>query len=387
MRRALPIALVSLVLPATALAVPVDETGKAQVAVTFAGFTYTPSDVVVDQGATLAFAGSFAAHPLAGNGEPGTPFPTAPISTGDSQSLTAMAAGTFRFYCTLHVASGMTGQVRVLAPATNEPQLRSVETSPAVGQQIDLDASASVAYHGIQTFEWDLNGDGAFEQPGPSTLPATFTAAGPITVGVRVTSRDNVVATASLPLTVVPAEPPSNAALPALSGIPAVGRRLTATAGTWTGRPVPTLARRWQRCDPSGTCVDIPGATGATYLPRRVDRGARLRVVVTATNAAGAAELASARTRAIVGVPHLVRRPRLVGVRQVGERLRCKTGTWTDRPTLTVKWTRGGRLIRNARGPRYRVRAADRGQLVACLVVARNVAGVATGASRAVMIA
>src|SRR4051794_38863833 len=57
--------------------------------------------------------------------------------------------------------------------------------------------------------------------------------------------------------------PPSNTTLPAISGTPRVGSKLTATDGTWSGVPAPTLARRWQRCTTG--CANIAGATGTTY--------------------------------------------------------------------------------------------------------------------------
>ncbi len=66
-----------------------------------------------------------------------------------------------------------------------------------------------------------------------------------------------------------------------------IGGVATANVGTWRGGHL-TVTRQWQRSDPDGTnCVDIPGATGATYTVTGADSGKTLRLQVTQTNAAG----------------------------------------------------------------------------------------------------
>jgi hypothetical protein len=94
---------------------------------------------------------------------------------------------------------------------------------------------------------------------------------------------------------------PVNTALPQIGGTAAVGQRLTATAGTWTGTPS-SLAYRWRRCNAAGdACAEIAGADGGSYVLTSSDAGSRLRVAATATNAAGATTALSAPT-AVVGV-------------------------------------------------------------------------------------
>ncbi|WP_062289049.1 carboxypeptidase-like regulatory domain-containing protein [Demequina phytophila] len=63
---------------------------------------------------------------------------------------------------------------------------------------------------------------------------------------------------------------------PSLAGTPRVGTRLTARTGTWN--PTPTFTYRWWR----GT-TPIKGATRATYVPVRADRGRAVHVTVTAS--------------------------------------------------------------------------------------------------------
>jgi len=93
---------------------------------------------------------------------------------------------------------------------------------------------------------------------------------------------------------------PKNTALPTISGTAKVGQELTAAPGSWTGNPI-GYRYQWQRCDADVLlCTDVIGATGSTYGVRIADLGFRLRVVVTARNAAGTGTARSAPT-AIVG--------------------------------------------------------------------------------------
>jgi hypothetical protein len=96
--------------------------------------------------------------------------------------------------------------------------------------------------------------------------------------------------------------PPSNTAPPTVSGSAVTGQALTGTLGTWTGSPAPSLAAQWQSCQ-GGTCSDIPGAQGGTYVVGAGDVGKTLRVVVTATNASGTATAASAQTQPVTSTP------------------------------------------------------------------------------------
>jgi hypothetical protein len=81
---------------------------------------------------------------------------------------------------------------------------------------------------------------------------------------------------------------PVNAALastaqPTISGTPAAGQTLTATAGSWTQSP-PAVTYQWLRCNANGRlCTAIPGATAATYAVSSADSTHTLVVAVTAS--------------------------------------------------------------------------------------------------------
>jgi hypothetical protein len=71
-------------------------------------------------------------------------------------------------------------------------------------------------------------------------------------------------------------------ARPFASGLAAVGQTLTSTFDVWAGSP--TVARQWKRCDAAGgSCADIPGATGQSYVLTDDDIGHTIRVDESAT--------------------------------------------------------------------------------------------------------
>ena len=87
---------------------------------------------------------------------------------------------------------------------------------------------------------------------------------------------------------------PAVSSPPAISGSTIVGMRLTASSGAWSGNPVPAFSYQWQRCKPG--CTDIAGATADSYKLQSAEEGARIRVVVAATNTVGTARADSAET-------------------------------------------------------------------------------------------
>jgi hypothetical protein len=105
----------------------------------------------------------------------------------------------------------------------------------------------------------------------------------------------------SAPTAVIASAAPVNTSPPTISGTARQGQALTAEAGTWSGvRPI-TFVFDWHRCDSSGAgCVQIPGATGQSYLLVAADVGHTLEVAVTAENAFGTGVARSAATAVVV---------------------------------------------------------------------------------------
>ena len=96
----------------------------------------------------------------------------------------------------------------------------------------------------------------------------------------------------SPPPVAVPVAPASVTA-PALSGTARSGSRVTASAGTWSGTAPLTAGYAWERCDRTGASCAPTGVTTSSYALGTADVGSVLRVVVTASNAAGSVSAAS----------------------------------------------------------------------------------------------
>jgi hypothetical protein len=88
----------------------------------------------------------------------------------------------------------------------------------------------------------------------------------------------------------------ANSAPPTIVGTAQEGQVLTATRGDWRGAPS-GVTYQWSRCDAAGaTCAAIAGATAQTYVVAAGDRGAALKVTVTAANTVSSVSALSAAT-------------------------------------------------------------------------------------------
>jgi hypothetical protein len=146
----------------------------------------------------------------------------------------------------------------------------------------------------------DLTASGCTAIPGATGrtyVPGADDAGSTIVVTVRAANAyGSASGTSGATPAVSVAGAPASTAPPTISGTAAQGQTLTAAAGTWSGEPT-ALAYQWRRCTAKGTgCLDVDGATDSTYAVTAADSGFRLRVVVTATNAAGPGVAISAAT-------------------------------------------------------------------------------------------
>jgi hypothetical protein len=80
---------------------------------------------------------------------------------------------------------------------------------------------------------------------------------------------------------------PTATKAPHISGKARVGKKLSGSHGSWTFAPT-IYKLQWLRCNSHGAgCSSIGLATRTTYKLTSRDAGHRLRLRVTATNAAG----------------------------------------------------------------------------------------------------
>lgn len=189
---------------------------------------------------------------------------------------------------------------------------------------------------------------------------------------------------------------PANTAQPTISGTPAQGQTLTATAGTWDNSPT-SFTYQWVRCPSSGgapdgsDCAAIGGATTTAYVVSSADVGSRLRVRVTATNADGSATEASNATELVTAAqtgPPNTQPPSISGQTVVGQTLTANPGQWTGTGiTFAYAWSRcnaaGAQCadIPGATGTSYTLVAGDAGRTLRVEVTATNATGSAAATS------
>jgi uncharacterized protein YukE len=152
------------------------------------------------------------------------------------------------------------------------------------------------------------------------TLKATVTAAN---------SRGHA-STTSKPTAAVLAGPPVSVGDPTVSGTPAPGETLEASAGEWAGTAPLSYSYQWLSCSAFGECLVIPEATGSTYTVAPLELGSTIEVAVTASNAHGQALASSAETAPVHAIlPHSTQLPSISGELLDGQLLEALVGTWT----------------------------------------------------------
>jgi type II secretory pathway pseudopilin PulG len=180
--------------------------------------------------------------------------------------------------------------------------------------------------------------------------------------------------------------PPVNTVLPGITGTTQAGQTLTASTGTWTGNTPITYTYQWQDCTGS-SCVNISGATAATYTLKGTDVGKTVQVLVTATNGDGNDTAASANTATVTGVPPAnTAVPTISGTAKDGQTLTTTNGTWsgTTPITYTYQWQRCSGSCTNISGATsqsYTLTSTDVGKKIQVIVTGTNNSGNATATS------
>jgi hypothetical protein len=111
-------------------------------------------------------------------------------------------------------------------------------------------------------------------------------------------------------------------------------------------------------------------------------------VTVTQADAGGGTATAEAAVRIAAPTLRNTARPSLRGRPRVGATLTRARGAWAGTPPIrfAYRWLRGRVAIPGAIAPRYRLRSADAGTLVACRVTATGPAGSRAATSRPVRV-
>ena len=241
----------------------------------------------------------------------GTGCANIPGAGGPSYSLTSADGGS-RVRSTVsatnvngasaYAASATSAVVSPVPAATAGPV---VSGAAGVGRSLattsgSWNTAASFAY---QWLRCAANGTGCAAIPAATagTYPLVAADAGHrLEAVVSATNAAGTGSATSAATAVIVAVPAATAA-PRIAGKAGVHKRLSARHGTWTWSPT-GYRYQWLRCSAhGGRCAPIKKATHATYRVARKDAGHRLRLRVTATNAAGAHSASSRPTRLVRG--------------------------------------------------------------------------------------
>jgi hypothetical protein len=131
---------------------------------------------------------------------------------------------------------------------------------------------------------------------------------------------------------------PENTAPPAITGTLQALEPLTAAPGSWAGTEPISHAYQWRRCNmDAGACSDIFGADGPSYTLSTLDMGTRLRVAVTASNAAGSTTAVSAATP-VIGIGYAGPSSLGAGERPTGSKPQSKLW-WNDGAWWVSMWS------------------------------------------------
>ena len=215
-----------------------------------------------------------------------------------------------------------------ILPAPPTASFTYSPTSPTVGHAVEFDGTGSSCPDEPCTYAWSDDGGSVRPMPalwplgGGAVISFTFLESGTKYVRLVVTDASRRTATVEQNMAVTaesppppppppapepepepePVSPPTNTAMPAISGTAIEGQRLSATNGGWSGNPT-SYSYQWRHCNSSGrSCANIGSATSSSYTLAASDVGHTMRVMVTAANEGGSSSMSSP-TTAMVTAP------------------------------------------------------------------------------------
>lgn len=317
-----------------------------------ASISSAPSSLTASTSASFAFAASDSVAIVRCSLDGG---PAVPCTSPNSQVYSGLGVGNHSFLVQATDAAGNTSSASYnwqigTAPANSGAP--SIDAGPAtVGQTVNLTATGTWSGSPAPSFgtQWER-----CDQAGANCAPITGetgnsyvvqAADAGSTLAAAVTGSNGLgSSTASSASTAIVTGPPVNTAVPAISGIAAVGQTLSASSGSWNGYPAPGYTYAWQDC--SGSTCTPNGGTGPSYSVQAGDAGSSLEVIVTASNGIGTPGTASSAQTAMVGgsAPQNTSAPTIdAGSVTAGQTVSLvSNGTWTGAPapTFTYQWER-----------------------------------------------
>jgi hypothetical protein len=228
-----------------------------------------------------------------------------------------------------------------------------------------------------------LAGDGLAAAPAYGTPALSSPLNSPFSLAVSPEGVLYVANSANATVDRLTLSPPTGSGIPAPAGTTTQGQTLTAATGTWTNSPT-SFAYQWQDCDPAGAnCVNLAGATTATYLLAGADAGHTIRVLVSAANAGGGTAHASTQTAVVLPLaPAGTAPPAISGATTDTQTLTASTGAWANGASgFRYQWQNcdasgaGCAAIGGAVAATYTLAPADVGNTIRVVVTASNAGG------------
>jgi Ca2+-binding RTX toxin-like protein len=278
--------------------------------------------------------------------------------------------------------------------------LASGDTAPAVGRQLTASVGTwSGSFPITYTYQWKrCEPSDPVNGPCADIVGATSSFYSPTFADYKQRLRVQVTATNSQGSAshnsevsaVVTAVAAKNTASPQIVGQNVVDQTVSLTAGTWQGSLPIVFTYSWRRCNPQGdidSCVQIPGATQATFVLTTQDIGFAIRAFITGTNPVGSDVVFTNHTFPILDKQHFAPAatlsPVIAGSAGIGRALTGSIGTFGgDQPvTTSFQWQRcdatgsACSAIETATKLMYFPTASDVGSTLRLLVTAKNAYG------------
>ncbi len=304
---------------------------------------------------------------------------TRPLRTVDASSgrwsipLSEVSAGSHEIriktvWGTLSVSQALTRTITVTPPLLAMTAAKPVISGvPRAGTTLRVTPGAytpaATSYH----YQWKADGSTVGSDASSFTLgPAQIGKRITVTViGTRPDSRSAGETSVATPVVVIAS---MGVPQPKISGQRNVGQRLTAKPGTW----IPanrTLSYQWYRGS-----VKIPGATSASYLQGRADRGKVINVQITGRAAGYVTTSRKSAARTKTAIPVLkANTPGIKGTARVGHTLTGLVGVWGPKPVkLSYQWKVDGVRAKGATGKTFTIPPAAADKVITFTVTAKK---------------
>jgi hypothetical protein len=184
-------------------------------------------------------------------------------------------------------------------PTARNTALPLISGTAVVSQKLTTTAGSWAVGGAPYSYQWQRcssTGTSCVDIPGATASTYALTSADgghKVRSTVRATNVNGTSQPAASAGTALVIDVPSATKAPHISGRARVGKKLSGNHGAWTYSA--SYRYQWLRCNGHGAgCSSIHRATHSTYRPTKHEAGHRLRLRVTATNAAGSATAVSA---------------------------------------------------------------------------------------------